>query len=89
MTQGINPIDGMTVELADHGQDFLEFDIKGGSIVATRPCQGWHWNGHVVINDEIAVGDHIAIHTTSGVRTFNYPVIAVRPLTTPIGPTDV
>ena len=76
------PADGITVELADHGQDFLEFDIKQGHIVETRPFQAWHWNGLEVLNETIEAGDYIAIRSihAGGVRTINYPVVAVRRL---------
>lgn len=79
-----NPCDGMTVVLEDRGQDFLEFDIYGGRIVATRPFQGDVWNGFEVLNETIAPGDYIGLCSQyiSGVRTINYPVIAVRPIQT-------
>ena len=80
-TPAPNPRDGMTVELEDHGQDFLEFDIKDGRIVETRPFQANVWNSMEVLNEALEVGHHIAVRThRSGVRTFNYPVAAVRPL---------
>lgn len=76
-----NPRDGMTVEMEDHGQDFLEFDIKDGRIVATRPLQANVWNGLDVLNQTLEVGEYLAVQTgRCGVRTFNYPVAAVRPL---------
>lgn len=77
-----NPRDGMTVVLEDHGQDFLEFDIKEGRIVATRPFQGDVWNGFEVLNETIAPGDYVVglSRHSSDFRTFKYPVIAVRPI---------
>ncbi|CAA7621103.1 hypothetical protein [Magnetospirillum sp. UT-4] len=40
--------DRIRLHLADHGQDFLRFDIEGGKIVDTQPFQGWCWNGRQV-----------------------------------------
>lgn len=76
-----NPRDGMTVEMEDHGQDFLEFDIRDGRIVETRPFQGFVWNGRAVLNEAIEVGDRIVIQRAQdNPRFINYPVAAVRPL---------
>lgn len=78
-----NPQDGMTVELEDYGQDFLEFDIKGGRIVATRPFQGWVWNGRCVDNESLAQGDLINFDGgSSEAMQLRYPVLEVRPLKT-------
>lgn len=76
------PQTGITVVLEDHGQDFLEFDIKGGHIVATRPFQGGVWNGAEVFNRFTEVGDHLFIRTADGreCRTILYPVIETRTL---------
>lgn len=85
-----NPIDGMTVELVDAGQDFLEFDIRAGRIVDTRPFQAFAWNGKLVLNESIAIGDHIDLKFSEGPRTVLYPVIAIRPLAkVQIAPLDV
>lgn len=72
-----NPQDGCTVVLEDHGQDFLEFDIVGKRIVATRPFQGGVWNGKEIENDHLAPGDTIRFGDH---RSLNYPVAAVRTL---------
>jgi hypothetical protein len=81
IAQALNPRDGMTVELEDHGQDFLELDIKDGRIVETRPFQGWVWNGCAVLNEVLAVGDLIDIQRDADhPRFIKYPVAAVRPL---------
>lgn len=85
-----NPIDGMTVILQDQGQDFLEFDIQLGRIIATRPAQGWVWNGRIVADDHIAIGDCIRIAFSEGIRSLLYPVTEIRPLArVAIGPTNV
>lgn len=85
-----NPIDGMTVVLEDHGQDFLEFDIQDGRIRETRPFQGFVWDGRKVVNKTIVVGDRITLRMPDGVRNILYPVVAVRPLgPIRIGPDDV
>lgn len=86
-----NPIDGMTVALEDCGQDFLEFDIKDGRIVATRPCQGWVWNGKEVANKQIHPGRPIYLKTDGEENLrLNYLVESVRPLEmVRIGPLDV
>jgi hypothetical protein len=77
-----NPIDGMTVVLEDRGQDFLEFDIRGGRIVASRPFQRWLWVGVEVTNQSLSIGKFISYRRDdySGVKTIKYPIIAVSPL---------
>jgi len=81
----------VTVELEDHGQDFLEFDIAGGRIVQTRPFQGDVWNGLRVANRALAAGDKIRL-CIPGMKkmSLKYPVSAVRALDrVRIGATDV
>jgi len=86
----IDLVDGVTVVLEDHGQDFLEFDIRDGHIVETRPFQGDVWNGLRVLNGTLAQGDVIWLRMPWGETTLNYPVAAVRPLDrVRIGATDV
>ncbi len=68
---------GCTVELEDCGQDFLEFDIQGGKIIATRPFQGFVWDGLEVLNDFLSHGDHIDF--VNG-RSLRYRVVGVREL---------
>lgn len=86
-----NPMKGMTVVLEDNGQDFLEFDIKNAAIADARPCQADIWSGLQVLNEEISIGDYIALRADWGTRTLLYPVVEVRSLDMPIaiGPTDV
>lgn len=81
-TQSPNPASGMTVELEDHGQDFLEFDIRGRHIVDARPFQADVWSGAEVINETLQVGDHIEFRSeySSGVKTLRYPIVAIRSL---------
>jgi len=65
----------ITVHLEDHGQDFLEWDIKDGVVIDCRPFQGWLWNGTKVLNTEIRPGDILDIIPPSGGQTtLNYPV---------------
>jgi hypothetical protein len=71
-----------TIELEDHGQDFLEWDIdETGKVVDCRPFQAWVWNGTIVHNKDIRVGDILLITTThfpDESTTLNYPVKSVR-----------
>ena len=65
----------ITVFLEDQGQDFLEWDIKDGVVVACRPYQGWLWEGTKVQNTEIHPGDYLEIQNKNGDQlTLNYPV---------------
>jgi len=69
----------ITVVLEDHGQDFLEWDIKDGVVVDCRPFQGWLWNGTKVHSTDIQPGLLLDITTTSGARTrLRYPVERVE-----------
>ena len=73
-----NPQDAITVELEDHGQDFLYFDIKNGKIVDTRPWQSFVWNGRTVLNPNIAKGERILFEDDHGrTLTLNYKLIKV------------
>ncbi len=68
-----------TVYLVDQGQDFLEWDIEDGKVVACRPLQGWLWNGTEVHNTNIQPGDILDITTPRGRRTtLNHPVERVK-----------
>jgi len=85
-------IDGVTVVLEDHGQDFLEFDIRDGRIVQTRPFQGDIWNGSRVLNRTLGTGDALILQADDEacVWSLRYPVAAIRPLDrVRIGATDV
>lgn len=84
-------IGDVTVALEDHGQDFLEFDVKDGCIVDTRPFQGWVWNGKRVADKLIYPGLRLDLVASDGVTMrLRYPVEAVRPLgAVRIGPLDV
>jgi len=69
----------ITVHFEDHGQDFLEWDIKDGVVVDCRPFQGWIWNGTKVHNTDIQAGDILQITTPDGMeRTLKYPVEEVE-----------
>ncbi len=64
-----------TVYFVDGGQDFLEWDIEDGKVVACRPFQEWLWKGTQVHNADIQPGDILEITTPRGDRTtLNYPV---------------
>jgi len=68
-----------TVHLEDHGQDFLEWDIENGIVVACRPFQGWFWEGTKVHNIDIQPGDILEITLKGGERTtLNYPAERVE-----------
>ncbi|KKK75829.1 hypothetical protein LCGC14_2869790 [marine sediment metagenome] len=68
-----------TVHLVDEGQDFLEWDIEDGKVVASRPFQGWLWEGTEVHNTDIQPGDILDITTPRGDRTtLNHPVERVE-----------
>lgn len=42
-----------TIHFADHGQDFLEWDLNAeGLVVACRPFQEWAWKGYKVYEPE-------------------------------------
>ena len=51
----------ITVVFEDHGQDFLEWDIEGGIVVACRPFQTRFWVGKRVHNKTIGPGDKLTI----------------------------
>ena len=63
------------VTFEDHGQDFLEWYIQNGKVVACRPFQGWLWEGTKVHNKTIQPGDILQIENQSGARLkLLYPV---------------
>ncbi|GAI90398.1 unnamed protein product [marine sediment metagenome] len=68
----------ITVYLEDHGQDFLEWDIEDGTVVACRPYQGWLWNGTKVHNTNIQPGDILEITVAGERTTLNYSVERVE-----------
>lgn len=59
----------ITVFFADDGQDFLQWDIKDGEVVACRPFQGFVWVGTKVHNEDIKPSDYLDITTHTGTRT--------------------
>lgn len=69
----------LIVYLEDHGQDFLEWDIKDGVVVDCRPFQGWVWNGTRVHNTDIKPRQYLIITTPDGLtRQLLYPVERVE-----------
>lgn len=65
----------LTVEFTNRGQDFTEWDIDDGVVVACRPFQEWVWKGTKVHNPDIQEGDILQVTTPDGmVRTLNYPI---------------
>lgn len=68
----------LTVTFKDEGQDFLEWDIENGVVVACRPFQEWLWKGTKIHNRKIRPGDRLEISGSDGVRrTINYPVESI------------
>lgn len=68
-----------TVELEDHGQDFLRWQIVDGVVVSSEPFQDWVWKGTLVHNAVIGPGDILLISPPKGDRTIlKYPVVAVK-----------
>lgn len=58
----------ITVTFEDNGQDFLEWDIEAGKVVACRPFQGLLWVGTKVHNKEIRRGSTLQIENQAGAR---------------------
>jgi hypothetical protein len=66
----------VTVELEDHGQDFLEWDIENGEVIACRPFQEGVWKGVKVHNETFEPGTILDITLPDGRRsTLKYPVV--------------
>ena len=62
----------------DHGQDFLEWDVKDGVVAECRPFQGFIWNGTKVDMTQAAEGQLLPIVTKRGTRmVIKYPVAAM------------
>jgi hypothetical protein len=59
----------LTVYLEDHGQDFTEWDIENGEVVACRPFQEWFWKGTRVHNTVIQRGAILQITPPHAERT--------------------
>lgn len=68
----------MTIHFADHGQDFLEWDLDAnGIVVACRPFQEQAWKGYKVFEPEkLEPGHPVRCLPTSGEGTavIKYPV---------------
>ena len=64
------------VILEDHGQDFLEWHIRGGKVFKSKPFQTSFWAGTVVHNKEIKKNDILEISfPDSSEKTYlKYPV---------------
>lgn len=68
----------LKVTFKDEGQDFLEWYIENGVVVACRPFQEWLWKGIQVHNRKIRPGDHLEITGKDGVRrTMLHPVESI------------
>lgn len=78
----LNPKDGLTVEIEDHGQDFLRFHIKDQKIVETLPFQGAVWDGREVMNTTLSKGDVIYLKGAkpSEIIALKYKVTRIRML---------
>lgn len=84
----------LTIVLEDHGQDFLEWDVRWDDgvrhpyapveaayeVIACRPCQEWYWKGTRVHNTDIKPGDtlHITLKGVAWKVPLQYPVEKVR-----------
>lgn len=68
MTEGNKGDSMITVVFEDQGQDFLEWDIKDGTVVDCRPFQEWLWNGTKVHNTKILPGVILDITPREGGR---------------------
>ena len=66
-----------TIAFEDHGQDFLEWDIQDGVVVACRPLQEWAWKGTKVDMTKAQEGQLLPIITKSGAKVIQYPVITI------------
>jgi hypothetical protein len=67
-----------TIAFEDHGQDFLEWDIIDGVVVACRLFQEWAWKGTKVDMMKAQQGELLPIITTTGAtRLLRYPVAAI------------
>ena len=67
-----------TIVFEDQGQDFLEWDVKNGVVVAYRPFQEWMWKGTRVDMTKAAEGQRLPIITKRGEnRVVLYPVVTM------------
>ena len=67
-----------TIVFEDHGQDFLEWDVRNGVVVACRPFQEWAWKGTRVDMTKAAEGRLLPIITPRGTSmVIRYPVVAM------------
>ncbi|WP_309376038.1 hypothetical protein [Rhodoferax sp.] len=70
----------MTVTFQDHGQDFLEWDIKDMTVVGCRPFQAWVWVGKKVHTMPTLPMQQIVIINEAGEpRPIRYPVVKIKP----------
>jgi hypothetical protein len=69
-----------TIHFADHGQDFLEWDIDAeGNVIDSRPLQAWIWVGAKVAIDFLEVNEFPIFKSKNGtVGTLKYKVIAIE-----------
>jgi hypothetical protein len=66
-----------TIVFEDHGQDFLEWDIRGDRVVDSR-FQAWAWCNRTVLQHPRRVGDRITIGTEAGEPLqIKYPVVKI------------
>ena len=66
------------VTFNDEGQDFLEWDIDKGMVVACRPFQERVWKGTKVHTRKIRPGGYLDITLTDGRRTIlKHPVESI------------
>lgn len=74
----------LTVHFMDYGQDFLEFDISCGRIVASRPKADGAWRHFQVVTPMDQIKPGIRLDLRSGtlaqapVLTIKHPIIRVE-----------
>lgn len=68
----------VTVTFKDEGQDFLEWDIRDGKVIACRPFQASIWVGREIHSTPIP-NEQIRIKGHDGKLTWiNYPLTKVK-----------
>ena len=74
-----------TVYFEDRGQEFLEFDVCDGHILASRPAKDGEWHHFKIVTPEheIAPGSLIRVQNAKNkdapVLTLRYPVLRIEP----------
>ena len=70
----------VTVTFEDHGQDFLEWDIQDGKVIACRPFQAGIWVG-LEIHSTPVPREQLRIKNHDGKLTWiKYPLTKIKPM---------